>query len=302
MNKIGDKTKLGPNINTNLKDLRPVSSASKSIKPDEPKNTNDVVEIEKKPDSPKAPPLTDPAKALAAASELKNKLKENPVLPLKEKENKTQIDKKIQSPYERFNYIKKPAVIFIEGFSLFGISNGDGIKDMAENFPGAKRFSWDEKAQIVNEIKKHTQDQPIVLVGHSFGGDTAVEIADELNSAKNGFRTIDLLVSLDSVGLKNNIMPINVKRNLNFFQEGIVPFLNGSPNIARNTKETEVINELRSELHSKIEDSNEVQYKIFEEIRNTINETNEQNQVSEIVIALDLSNLPDNFSSLLKKE
>jgi hypothetical protein len=181
--------------------------------------------------------------------------------------------------------IKKPAVLFIEGFSAFGISNGDGIKDMAENFPDAKRFSWDEQEKIVEEIKKHAPDQPVVLVGHSFGGDSAVEVANELNSAKHGFRNVDLLVSIDAVGRHHTIIPMNVKRNLNFFGEGVVPFLHGDPSVARNTDYTEVVNELRSELHSRMEDAPEVQYKIFETINDTIHEKKQSHELEQLIMS-----------------
>ena len=62
-------------------------------------------------------------------------------------------DKKNEVP---LHYIKKPAVIFIDGFSMFGISNGDGIKEMADNYPGAKRFSWEEHGKIMDEIKNRS--------------------------------------------------------------------------------------------------------------------------------------------------
>jgi len=233
--------------------------------------------------------------AASKASDLAKNLAKVPVLPIivpkdtKKLEQKLQDkldDKKIpKSHHKPVAPLKKPAVLFIEGFSAFGISNGDGIKDMAENFPGAKRFSWDEKDKILEEIKKHAHDQPVVLVGHSFGADSAVEIANELNNAKNGFRSIDLLVSVDSVGLNHSIMPINVKRNLNFFGEGVVPFLHGDPTVARNTDYTEVINELRSELHSRMEDAPEVQYKIYESINNTINEKNQPLELEQLIIS-----------------
>ena len=180
------------------------------------------------------------------------------------------------------HFIKKPAVIFIEGFSAFGISNGDGIKEMAENYPGAKKFDWTEHETIINEIKKHAPNQPVVLVGHSFGGDTAIEVANELNHIKNGFRTIDLLVSIDAVGMNKSIIPINVKNNLNFFGEGLIPFVHGDPTIARNTKYTDVTNELRPDMHSKMEDSPEVQFQIFEKINEVLGEKGEDDIFIEI--------------------
>lgn len=295
----------------NLKDLKPFERKTTSTKKAEvPAKLKEEPQVSLQ---AKALNETDPTKqetntttsatdAVDKASSVAEKLAKVPVLPVvvPKSSDKKIIKKMEDKPVERFHFIKKPAVIFIEGFSAFGISNGDGIKDMAENYPGAKLFSWDQKPDIIHEVKKHALDQPVVLVGHSFGGDTAVEVANELNSAKNSFRNIDLLVSLDSVGFKNNIMPINVKRNLNFFQEGVIPFLHGSPNIARNTDHTEVVNELRSELHSKIEDSEDVQFKIFETINETIGATS--NATPEIVIQLDLDDLIGSQLSFLKTE
>jgi len=67
---------------------------------------------------------------------------------------------------------------------------------------------------------------------------------------------------------------MNVKRNLNFFSEGVIPFLHGDPDVARNTAYTDVVNELRSELHSRMDDSEEVQFKIFESINDILSENN----------------------------
>lgn len=223
------------------------------------------------------------AKAVGAA------IAKMPVLPIvvsKDSKNSKDVKKmeeKLSDPKaSKFNFINRPAVIFIEGFSAFGMSNGDGIKDMADNFPGAKRFSWDEHDKIIDEIKKHAPDRAVVLVGHSFGADTAVEVASTLNNVKNAFRSVDLLVSIDSVGLNHSIIPINVKRNLNFFGEGVVPFLHGEPNVARNTDYSDVVNELRPELHSKMEDSSEVQYKIFESINEVLAENDQPDLFEEM--------------------
>lgn len=273
-----------PVSNDNLKDLKPFGNKSAKGAPLPPKSPEPAAETaisdnakvlsEKAPEQ--APPPVETPPASSAAKTVAGAIAKMPVLPIlipKESKDVKKMENKLADPVPaRVNYIKKPAVIFIEGFSAFGISNGDGIKDMAENFPGAKRFSWEERDKIIDQIKKHAPDQPVVLVGHSFGGDTAVEIANTFNNVKNGFRSIDLLVSIDSVGMNHSIIPMNVKRNLNFFGEGIVPFLHGDPNVARNTDYTEVINELRSELHSKMEDVPEIQYKIFESINEVLAE------------------------------
>lgn len=235
--------------------------------------------------------------AVISASQVAQSLTKLPQLPIasqNEDKDLKKLENKLNQKNPEINFIKKPAVIFIEGFSAFGISNGDGIKDMADNLPGAKRFSWNEQDKIVEEIKKHTPEQPIVLVGHSFGADSAIEIANTLNSVKNGFRSIDLIVSVDSVGMNHSIIPMNVKRNLNFFGEGIIPFLHGDPNVARNTDYSEVLNELRSELHSRMEDSSEVQFKIFESINEVINGNNQRDIFTEMQKNEQLKNIIGN--------
>lgn len=304
------QTKLnGPIKNENLKNLKPING--KTAKPSALKSpaAPDISETAKtlnantpsEPTTPEAPNTPNvPAESTASevsssATSVAKTLAKMPVLPIvtpSESKDMKKLEEKITEPLpSKVSFIKKPAVIFIEGFSAFGISNGDGIKDMSDNLPGSKKFSWDEQDKIIEEIKKHSPDQPVILVGHSFGGDSAVEIANTLNSVKNGFRSIDLLVSIDSVGMNHNIIPMNVKRNLNFFGEGVVPFLHGDPNVARNTDYTDVINELRSELHSKMDDSEEVQFKIFKSINEVLSETNHPDLFEEIQKQEQLKNI-----------
>lgn len=281
--------------NDNLSNLKPMNgkgstlSTSKTHPPtdisDTAKSLNEGLESATQGDHPTPPVHAE--EAASTATSIAKTLAKIPVLPIaipsENKDSKKLADKiSDKSSSSKISFIKKPALIFIEGFSLFGVSNGDGIKDMADNLPGAKRFSWDEQDKIIEEIKKHSPDQPVVLVGHSFGGDSAVEIANTLNSVKNGFRGIDLLVSIDSVGMNNTIIPMNVKRNLNFIAEGILPLLHGDPNIARNAQYTEVFNELRPELHSKMEDSEDIQFQIFESINSVLNENSNQDLFEEI--------------------
>jgi hypothetical protein len=279
--------------NDNLKNLKPMRGAASTSTPE---GKSEINESEKSTISNTAKNLSNQTKedgtkkvenAIDSASSVAKSLAKVPVLPIVVPSEAKQSDKlaeklsdhKLQ---EKTKIIKKPAVIFIEGFSAFGISNGDGIKDMADNLPGAKRFSWDEKDKIIDEIKKHSPEQPVILVGHSFGADSAVEIANTLNSLQNGFRNIDLLVSIDSVGINHSIIPMNVRRNLNFFGEGFVPFLHGDPTVARNTDYTEVVNELRNELHSRMDDSQEIQYKIFDTINDVLGEFDQPDIFEEI--------------------
>ncbi len=163
---------------------------------------------------------------------------------------------------------EEPAVIFIKGLQMFGISsNYDGIEDMAQAYPKAEVFDWDQKEEIHHKISRTAPGQPVVLIGHSLGADTAVEIANELNSIDNRFRRVNLLVTLDSVGINNDIVPQNVTKNMNFISDS---WLGDSPNIARNIKMTSVENDLRPEGHTDLDNAQEIQANIIQEIDSTL--------------------------------
>lgn len=250
-------------------------------------------EVPSTPEPPKAEigtkPVTKPDKphtlksALDSAKGVAKSLLTTPPLPIgiptgsslkvdaSESSNKGNEAKEVKNnDGKKTKKIEKPALIFIEGFELFS-SGGNGVKDMAQAMPGGKHFGWDQKKEIVNEIQKHSDKQPVVLVGHSFGADTAVEIAEEFNNLQKGYRPIDLLVTLDAVGFNHHVIPVNVKRNLNFFAEGRIPMLHGTAHVAKNPKLTNVHNELKSVTHTDIDDSRDIQFEIFNEIKNLIN-------------------------------
>lgn len=300
MTKVAEKS--APPLNNNLKNWKSFRGNKALAKGELPKQgaelpkaditnqakTLNAAEVEKpqtQPETPSTPPARpESSEVLAHAANVAKAIVKAPVMPIILPSNTKKIEAKIKDikPEAPIHYIKKPAVIFIEGFSMFGISNGDGIKDMADNYPGAKRFSWEEHGKIMDEIKKHAPDQPLVLVGHSFGGDTAIEVANELNSPKNAFRAVDLIVSIDAVGMNKTVIPVNVKSNLNYFGEGLLPFVHGDPTVARNTKYTEVTNELRSDMHSKMDDNPEVQFEIFNKINDVLGKNNEEEVLIEI--------------------
>jgi hypothetical protein len=162
--------------------------------------------------------------------------------------------------------IDKPAIFFITGFGMAQISSRQGgLEEMAKHVPESQQFDWGQKKEILEIIKKTPEHRPVVLVGHSFGGDTAVEISNTLNTIEYGYRKVDLLVTLDSIGLNNDIIPNNVKKNMNFIG-GHDLILNDGPNIARDTKLTEVINELVPSDHRGMDESNDIQQKIYQGI------------------------------------
>lgn len=164
---------------------------------------------------------------------------------------------------------KRPAIFFIGGLELFSASYG-GMKDMAEKIPGARYYSWDQKEDMIREIQRRHPQAPVALVGHSYGADTAVKIAEELNSLENGFRAVNLLVTMDAVGRGNDIIPQNVRSTINFFGEQD-PLFNDGPKVARNINRTQVINELRPEDHTDMDDSKDIQLKIVEALSGLVN-------------------------------
>ncbi len=209
----------------------------------------------------------------------KNKSKDATKVTLSDRSKELQkelsaAEKAVKIHQKKFGNVDKPGIFFISGFDWFGASsvkgNYDGIRDMAEAVEGAEHYSWDQKEEILQKIKERQPTQPILLVGHSFGGDTAVEIANELNSIENGFRSIDLLDTLDSVGFDNDLIPQNVRKNLNFVANGPYTLINDGPNIAANYKRTDVDNFLRLEQHADLDDSTEIQIEILDAINELV--------------------------------
>lgn len=195
----------------------------------------------------------------------------------KSKELKKELDKisKVQKiDKSEIAKIEGPGIYFVSGFDWFGASsikgNYDGIDDMSKAVEGAKKFAWDDQDKIIEEIKNRSPKEPIVLIGHSFGGDAVVEVANTLNSLEHGFREVDLLVTLDSVGFNNDIIPQNVKKNLNFLAQGPYDFLNDGPNIAKNFENTKVENFLTEMVHSDLDDSKDIQFQIIKEINKLV--------------------------------
>jgi hypothetical protein len=208
------------------------------------------------------------------SKELEKKLKEvNADKELVGRNKISAADAALKIHSKKFGNLQEPGIFFVSGFDWLGASsvkgNYDGIRDMADAVKGAKHFSWDQQEEILEEIKKRHPSQPIILVGHSFGGDGVMEIAQELNKIENGFRKIDLLVTLDSVGYDNDIVPHNVKKNLNFIASGN-KLINDGPNIAANYNRTEVTNFLRHEAHAELDDATDIQIEIIEAVNKAL--------------------------------
>jgi hypothetical protein len=172
--------------------------------------------------------------------------------------------------------VKEPAIFFIKGLDIFSSplkSEGGyaGMGRIADAIEGARVFKWNEKTEILEAIKETHKDYPVILVGHSLGGDTALEVADTLDSLEENFRTVDLLITLDAIGFSNDIIPQNVKNHLNVFGENNL-FLNGGPHVARREDKSEVRNILSPLDHTDIDDDREIQYEVVSLIQKTLGE------------------------------
>lgn len=170
--------------------------------------------------------------------------------------------------------VKEPAIIFVKGLDIFSSPSSSergyaGVGKMADSIEGSKTFNWDAHSDIIEEIKSVHKDQPIILVGHSFGGDTALEVAEELDSLEHGFRKVDLLVMIDAVGADNDIIPQNVKNHLNVFGESSL-FLNDGPHVARRNEMTTVKNILSPYDHTELDDDKEIQFEVVNLIQETL--------------------------------
>jgi hypothetical protein len=220
----------------------------------------------KTPDADYNVSLSDKSKALA--EDITKEVVKNEALDQVKEAVSDKADK-IEKIQPSKGTLKKPAIFFLGGMEIFGLSSEKygGVKKMAEAVEGSRFYGWNQQKEIINEIEKRDKSQPVILVGHSFGGDSAVEIANELNSLEKGFRKVDLLVTIDSIGVNNDIIPQNVKKNLNYISES---WLSDGPNIARDAKKTQIENYLRNDSHTELDDAVEVQSQILEEIANLV--------------------------------
>jgi hypothetical protein len=212
--------------------------------------------------TPPVPELPKPSSSQSSSTEKAQ--------PKKPEINKS---KAVSEPEVKPGTLKKPAVIFIKGLDVFSspsTSEGGyaGVGKMAESIDGARIYGWDQHEEILAEIKKRSTEQPVILVGHSLGGDTAHEITEALDSLEHQFRTVDLLITIDSFGADHDIIPQNVRNHLNVFGESNF-VLNDGPHVARRHEMTKVKNILSPHDHTELDDNREIQY----EIVNLINET-----------------------------
>jgi hypothetical protein len=215
------------------------------------------------PSAPKLPDLPKPEVFSSKENVVAEKAREE---AKKEAVSKAKETAKAEAEVKKGS-IKKPFIAFISGWQYMSSpskSEGSyaGVGRMAESVEGARIYGWDQTDEIIEQVEKTHPDYPVILVGHSFGGDTAVNVANQLDSLEKGFRKVDLLVTLDAVGFNNDIIPQNVTEHLNVFGERDVFFLNDGPHVARRHEKTDVKNILSPLEHTELDDAKDVQYEI----------------------------------------
>jgi len=114
--------------------------------------------------------------------------------------------------------------VFLSGFGSSSSSSSDptGTSVMANDFayriPGKTYFGRHKASNdAVNKIKAAkaaNPDERVILVGHSYGGDSVIEVAKAL--AKERI-CVDLLIQIDSVGVGDEEKPSNVNTGVNIW-------------------------------------------------------------------------------------
>lgn len=235
------------------------------------------IDLSSKSPSASVPPI--PSMPIPSLPDLPTSAKPDQVLDLAKDNIKDEVKAKVEDIKKsevKDGTIKRPALFFVKGLDIFlSPSNSErgyaGVGKMAEAIEGSRIYGWDQKEEVIKEIKKIHPDYPVILVGHSLGGDTVVEIADELDSLEANFRSVDLLVTIDAVGFSHDIVPQNVKKHLNVFGEKSL-LLSDGPHVARREEKTSVRNILSPHDHTDIDDDREVQFEIINMIQNTLKE------------------------------
>lgn len=91
--------------------------------------------------------------------------------------------------------------------------------EIATSIPGKevlRKHNWQKSfVKMIQKAVKNDPTEPVVIVGHSWGGDSAIEIAKKLK--KKGI-CVDLLIQIDSVGWGDSKLPSNVRQGLNLYQ------------------------------------------------------------------------------------
>ena len=152
-------------------------------------------------------------------------------------------------------------------------------------------FAWNDRKDAISYLRslRLNNNDKLIVIGHSYGGDTAILLAKELKKLN---RRVDLLVQVDSVGSSDDVLPSNVAKGINYYQANDDPISLGRFRVQQEViKSTnlDVNRVFRNELisnnsyplnHGSIDDSNVVHQAITQQILNAIAVKNSTPQAS----------------------
>lgn len=119
----------------------------------------------------------------------------------------------------------RTVAVFFRGFGATPGSAGMDLlaADLASSFGGdptrpysSEVFAWTEQQEAFDFIDGFTDIGCVILVGHSFGANSAIELVTDFLTP-SGIH-VDLLIQFDSVGASDDVLPAEVGQGLNFHQ------------------------------------------------------------------------------------
>ena len=120
---------------------------------------------------------------------------------------------------------ERTVVVLFTGFGA--TPGGAGMDELAASltsafsgFPArpftAQVFAYTELQEAFDFIDGFSDLGCLMIGGHSFGGDAAIELAESF-LAPAGI-DVDLLIQFDSVGVGDEVLPANVAEGINYYQ------------------------------------------------------------------------------------
>lgn len=109
--------------------------------------------------------------------------------------------------------------------------NADLADRFANDYPSltfsGQVFAYDQRQDALNFINGFTDIDQLFLVGHSWGGNALIRLAEQL-LLPNGI-SVDASFQIDSVdifdfGLEDDVLPANVETGYNYYQIATEPF------------------------------------------------------------------------------
>ncbi|MEA5534133.1 Mbeg1-like protein [Crocosphaera sp. XPORK-15E] len=192
-------------------------------------------------------------------------------------------------------------IIVFTGFASQTLSEITGMRKLVDAFRQEAKldrldlkipiFAWNEKKDAINYLSslRLNNNDKLIVIGHSYGGDTAILLANEL---KKRNRRVDLLVQVDSVGSSDDVLPSNVAKGINYYQANDDPISLGRFKVQQqviNSTNLDVNRVFRNELirnksyplnHGSIDDSNVVHQAIIQQVLNAVAVKNTTPQAS----------------------